>query len=101
MVPWDRSKAKSIARTTAIVIVCAVGFIAVLRGCAALKTSQDNAAIVKAYCSGAVSQAQYQGCRAHVSRARIDQLANRGDATAINAENVTCSPGNAWQEGDC
>jgi hypothetical protein len=91
----------SIAKRIAIAVVCVVAVGGAFYGFVQINNSQIDADIVKAYCSGAVSEAQYQGCVHHVSRARIDQLANHGDKTAINAENVDCSDGNAYQDGDC
>jgi hypothetical protein len=49
--------------------------------------SQSNADLVRFYCNGAVSEAQFEGCIHHVSAADIARLANEGDHTAIYAEN--------------
>jgi hypothetical protein len=55
---------------------------------AAGRQSQDNTQLVQFYCQdGSVSQAEVQGCEAHVTAAHVNELANENDQTAIDAEN--------------
>jgi hypothetical protein len=95
--PVIRGFAQKIAIGAAVVVCIGAALFAYSK----YEQSRQNRDVVKAYCSGAVSNPQYQGCIHHASKARIDQLANNGDQTAINAENVDCSEGNAFQDGDC
>jgi hypothetical protein len=95
--PVIRGFAQKIAIGAAVVVCIGAALFAYSK----YEQSRQNKDVVKAYCSGAVSNAQYQGCIHHVSKARVDPLANSSDQTAINAENVDCNEGNAFQDGDC
>ena len=70
------------ARTILAIAALAFGGVAAFAGFEQLLTTQathdSHDALVRFYCSGAVSDAQFQGCVAHVTAADIDRLANRG-----------------------
>lgn len=97
----ERSRVLRVSTVALIVVACLAGVAALTLAGGAEKQAQDAKDLVRIYCNGAVSEAQYQGCIHHVTKTQIDRLANEGDQTAINAENAICDPGNAIQEGDC
>ncbi len=64
---------------------------------AAGRQSGDDRALVRFYCQdGAVSQAQAKGCETHVTAARVNELANENDQTAVDAENQLSN----WEDAE-
>jgi hypothetical protein len=79
-------RARTVVKVAAIAILGVAAF-AAFEGLVIREGARESHAnLVRFYCGGAVSEAQYQGCIHHVTAADIDRLANNGDQTAIYAE---------------
>ena len=81
-----RIRPRTVVKVAAVALLGVAAFAGIEELVVREGTSESHANLVRFYCDGAVSEAQYQGCIHHVTAADIDRLANNGDQTAIYAE---------------